>query len=50
VKPDDGGENIFFHVKSFTARVEPSVNDRVEFDLGTDPKSGRSRAENLRLI
>jgi cold shock protein len=51
IKPNaPGGEDVFFHVKSFDEQVEPHVGDRVEFELGADPKSGRTRAQNLTLI
>jgi cold shock protein len=47
--PDDGGSDIWFHVKGFASKIEPQVDQRVEFDLRHD-HNGRSRAENLRLI
>ena len=50
IKPDGAGQEIFFHVKSFVDHLEPHVGDRVEFELGADPRSGRSRAQNLALI
>jgi cold shock protein len=51
LKPDGAGEELFFHVKSFDdEHVEPHVGDRVEFELGADPKSRRTRAQNLALI
>jgi CspA family cold shock protein len=50
IKPDGAGEELFFHVKSFDEHVEPHVGDRVEFESGADPKSGRTRAQNLRLV
>jgi cold shock protein len=50
LKPDGTGEELFFHVKSFEDRVEPHVGDRVEFELGADPRSGRTRAQNLTLM
>jgi cold shock protein len=50
IKPDAVGDDVFFHVKSLDEHVEPHVGDRVEYELGADPKSGRSRAQNLALI
>jgi cold shock protein len=50
ILPDDAGGEIFFHVKSFIEHIEPSTGARVEYELGEDPKSGRSRAQNLTLI
>jgi CspA family cold shock protein len=47
LKPDGAGEEVFFHVKSFDEQVEPHVGDRVEFELGADPKSGRTRGAKL---
>jgi CspA family cold shock protein len=50
--PDDGGGDVFFHLKSFTAAwgVKPTAKARVEFETGVDPATGRSRAQNVRLV
>jgi CspA family cold shock protein len=50
LEPDGGGEDVFFHVKAFISKVEPAVGDRVEYELGNDPRSGRERAINLRML
>ena len=52
IAPAGGGNDIFFHVKAFKAGPgqEPHENDRVEYDMTTDPRNGRSRADNVRLV
>jgi cold shock protein len=49
IKPDAGGEDIFFHVSSLPGGVKPKQGDNVSFELGVDRKTGRSRAENVSL-
>jgi cold shock protein len=49
IKPDAGGEDIFFHVTSLPAGVKPKQGDNVSFELGVDRKTGRSRAERVSL-
>jgi CspA family cold shock protein len=50
IRPDDGGGDIFFHVRFFLEKTEPTKGDRVEFEIGTDSTSGRPKAERLRLL
>jgi cold shock protein len=52
VKPDSGSADLFFHVRSFVPEidVEPMMGDRVEYEVGNDPATGKLRAEKLRLI
>jgi CspA family cold shock protein len=49
IRPDDGSDDVFFHV-SFTGGVTLAERDRVEFEMGIDPKTGRERAQAVRLI
>jgi cold shock protein len=48
IKPDAGGEDIFFHVTSVPA-MKPKQGDNVSFELGVDRKTGRNRAERVSL-
>jgi cold shock CspA family protein len=53
VRPDGGDSDVFFHVRSFVNLpddVELNERDAVSFEVGVDPSSGKSRAQNLRLI
>jgi cold shock protein len=50
IRPDDGGPDIFFHIRSFSKpEGEPAAGDRVEYEIDTDPPTGRPRAQNVRL-
>jgi cold shock protein len=51
IRPDAGGPDVFFHIKGFSQPGgEPNIGDRVEYEISTDPSSGRSRAEKLRFV
>jgi cold shock protein len=50
IKPDDGGNDVFFHVTALREGDEIIRDAVVSFEMGTDPKSGRSRAENVDLV
>jgi CspA family cold shock protein len=49
IRPDDGGPDLFFHI-SQAPNFIPEAGEQVEYEVGTDPKTGRPRAENVRLI
>lgn len=46
----DDGHDHFFHVSGLDGLVleERIVDQRVEFEVGTDSRSGRPRATNIR--
>jgi len=52
LKPDDGEPDVFFHISAVVqGGAEIAKGDNVEFDLGVDPRSGRSRASRVaRLV
>lgn len=45
---DDGQPDIFAHIKFFATGVRPSEGLRVQFEIVTDARSGRPRADNVR--
>ena len=48
ITPDNGGPQVFVHVKAFLdAKVRPILNDRVAFELTTDDR-GRPQAKYVR--
>ena len=48
ITPDNGGPQVFVHVKAFLdAKVRPILNDRVAFELTTDER-GRPQAKYVR--
>jgi CspA family cold shock protein len=50
IAPDGGGDDVFVHVseleKSGISSLAPG--DKVTFEVGRDPKSGKMRATNVR--
>ena len=49
IKPDDGGNEVFFHVSALREGDEITVGNAVTFEIGADPKSGKSRAVSVDL-
>lgn len=50
IKPDDGGDDVFFHVSALRDGDEINVGKAVTFEMGTDPKSGKSKAVSVDLV
>jgi cold shock protein len=51
IQRDDREPDVFVHVTAFAdPTVEPGPGLRIEFDIGTNPKSGKPCAVNARLI
>jgi CspA family cold shock protein len=48
IRPDEGGLDVFVHVTALTSGATLKENDVVEYQLGTDPRTGRPRAEKVR--
>ena len=44
IKPDAGGDDVFFHVSALRDDDEISVGSVVTFETGQDRKTGRSKA------
>ena len=49
IKPDDGGNDVFFHVSDLREDDEIVVGAAVTFEIGIDKKSGKSKAVNVDL-
>jgi len=49
IKPDDGAD-IFFHVTALREGDEIARDKAVSFEVGVDPKSGKSRAVSVDLL
>lgn len=46
----DGERDVFFHVSQWQSLGNlPAKGDQVTFTVGTDPRSGRPRAESVAL-
>jgi cold shock protein len=50
IKPDDGSNDVFFHVTALREGEEISVGKAVTFEIGIDPKSGKSKAVSVDLV
>lgn len=50
IKPQDGGDDVFFHHTSVTNNGFDYLREGqvVEYDLGRDQRSNKIRAENVR--
>jgi CspA family cold shock protein len=49
IKPEGNGADVFVHISALQSATSLREGDQVEFDLGTDRRSGRPRAENVRV-
>ena len=50
IKPDDGGVDVFFHVSALREGDDISVGKAVTFEIGADPKSGKTKATSVDLV
>jgi len=51
IKPDEGGSDVFVHVSAAErSGIQLQQGMRLGFDEGQDRKTGKARAENLRLL
>jgi cold shock protein len=49
IKPDDGGADVFFHVTALREGDEILKDKAVTFEVGVDPKSGKTKAVTVDL-
>lgn len=47
---DSGGGDIFVHRRNITGALWLTQGQRVEFDVGEDPRTGRPQAQNVKLV
>ena len=52
IAPDDGGNDVFVHITAVERAGLSTLNEgqKVSFDLVADRRTGKSAAQNLRLI
>jgi len=50
IKPDDGSNDVFFHVSALREGDEIIKGKAVTFEIGADPKSGKSKAVSVDLV
>lgn len=51
IAPDDGGNDVFVHISAVERAGLSGLAEgqKVSFEIKTDPKRGKSSAENLRV-
>jgi cold shock protein len=49
IQPDDGGGDVFFHVSALRGGAEITKGNAVNFEIGVDPKSGKTKAVSVDL-
>jgi CspA family cold shock protein len=50
IRPDDGSNDVFFHISSLREGDEIAVGTVVTFETGVDPKSGKTKAVSVDLV
>jgi CspA family cold shock protein len=50
IKPDDGSNDVFFHMSALREGDEISIGKAVTFETGVDPKSGKTKAVSVDLV
>ena len=51
IQPDDGGKDVFVHISAVerSGLSDLFEGQKISFELKTDPRRGKSSAENLRV-
>ena len=49
IQPDDGGGDVFFHVSALRDGDKITKGNAVNFEVGIDPKSGKTKAVSVDL-
>jgi cold shock protein len=50
IRPDCGGADVFFHLKSFPPGVTPEAGARVSYNLAPDQRSGKLQAVSVKVL
>jgi CspA family cold shock protein len=52
IAPDDGSSDVFVHISAVERAGWRTLNEgqRISFDVVTDPKKGKTNAQNLRAV
>jgi len=52
IKPDQGGDDVFIHASALQNSGLADLQDgqKVEYELGQDRRTGKSKAESVRLL
>jgi CspA family cold shock protein len=49
IQPDDGGVDVFFHVSALRDGDQITKGNAVNFEIGVNPKSGKTKAVSVDL-
>lgn len=48
IKPEDGSDDVFMHFSQWKGEgKKPTVDDKVTYDIGKNPKNQKPQAENV---
>ncbi len=50
ITPDNGGPNVFVHISAVGFGGSPTDGQKLSYDLGQDGKTGKSKAENVKVL
>jgi cold shock protein len=52
IQPDDGSKDVFVHISAVERAGMQNLNEgqKIEFELVSDRKTGKSSADNLRAV
>ena len=50
IRPTDGGADVFVHVRALLNRDELKVGEKVSFEIVDDERSGKPRADKVRVL
>jgi cold shock protein len=50
IRPNDGSNDVFFHVSALREGDDVTVGKAVTFETGVDPKSGKTKAISVDLV
>ncbi|CDZ33717.1 Cold shock protein [Neorhizobium galegae bv. officinalis] len=50
ITPENGGQDVFVHVSALERGGSLREGDKVNFELGQDRKTGKSKAENVSVL
>jgi cold shock protein len=49
-RPDDHGQDIFVHVRQVIGGGILMEGDRIEYDIGSNPRNGKPQAVHIRVL
>ncbi len=50
ITPDNGGSDVFVHISAVGFGASLTDGQKVSCDLGQDRKTGKSKAENVKIL